>query len=157
MSPSEYEAIKVNLWFGCDLFAIPSVILMFNRLFTCAHSCLVPQSSLTLCNPMVCSLPGSFANGIFFSKEEYWPVLPGDLPNPGIKPVSPASLALQMDSLPAEPLYFLTWRQKLDLGWRLPNRVSYRYNAKLWQTISTAGRVLNKFRVCGKFSFHHFG
>ena len=66
MSPSEYE---VNLWFGCDLFAIPSVIIMFNRLFTCAHLCLVPQSSLTLCNPMVCILPGSFANGIFFPRK----------------------------------------------------------------------------------------
>ena len=29
--------------------------------------------------------------------------LPGDLPDPGIKLESPASLALQVDSLPAEP------------------------------------------------------
>ena len=28
---------------------------------------------------------------------------PGDLPDPGIKPRSPASQALQADSLPAEP------------------------------------------------------
>ena len=39
-----------------------------------------------------------------FSKPEYWsgyPFLsPGDLPNPGIKPRSPA---FQADSLPAEP------------------------------------------------------
>ena len=40
-----------------------------------------------------------------FSRQEYWSGLPfpspGDLPNPGIKTVSPA---LQADSLPSEPL-----------------------------------------------------
>ena len=39
-----------------------------------------------------------------FSKQEYWSGLPfpspGDLPNPGIEPGSPA---LQADSLPSEP------------------------------------------------------
>ena len=39
-----------------------------------------------------------------FSRLEYWSgqpfPLPGDLPNPGIEPRSPA---LQVDSLPAEP------------------------------------------------------
>ena len=39
-----------------------------------------------------------------FSRQEYWSGLPfpspGDLPNPGIKPRSPA---LQADSLPIEP------------------------------------------------------
>ena len=39
-----------------------------------------------------------------FSRQEYWSGLPfpspGDLPNPGIEPRSPA---LQVDSLPAEP------------------------------------------------------
>ena len=39
-----------------------------------------------------------------FSRQEYWSVLPcvpsGDLPDPGIKPTSPESPALQVDSLP---------------------------------------------------------
>ena len=39
-----------------------------------------------------------------FSRQEYWSGLPcpppGDLPNPGIKPASPGSLALQVDFLP---------------------------------------------------------
>ena len=48
---------------------------------------------------MNCSLPGSSVHGI--SQQEYWrgvlfPSL-GDLPDPGIKPVSPA---FQADSLP---------------------------------------------------------
>ena len=42
-----------------------------------------------------------------FSRQGYWSELPchppGDLPNPGIKPMSPVSPALQADSLPAEP------------------------------------------------------
>ena len=44
---------------------------------------------------------------IGFSRQEYWSGLPcpppGGLPDPGIKPVSLASPALQADSLPAEP------------------------------------------------------
>ena len=40
-----------------------------------------------------------------FSRQEYWSGLPfpspGDLPNPGIEPRSPA---LQTDTLPSEPL-----------------------------------------------------
>ena len=39
-----------------------------------------------------------------FSRQEYWSALPfsspGDLPNPGTEPQSPA---LQVDSLPSEP------------------------------------------------------
>ena len=38
-----------------------------------------------------------------FSRQEYWSELvrppPGDLPNPGIEPKSPVSLALQADAL----------------------------------------------------------
>ena len=43
-------------------------------------------------DPMNCSLPGSCVHG--FPRQEYWSRLPfpspGDLPDPGIKPVSPA-------------------------------------------------------------------
>ena len=46
----------------------------------------------TLCGPMDYSPPGSSVHGIF--QERYWSGLPfptpGDLPNPGIKPTSPA-------------------------------------------------------------------
>ena len=42
-----------------------------------------------------------------FSRQEYWSGLPfpppGDLPDPGIEPVSPVSPELQADSLPTEP------------------------------------------------------
>ena len=52
----------------------------------------------TLCNPMDCS-PLSMG----FSRQECWSRLPcpppGDLPNPGIEPRSPA---LQVDSLPSK-------------------------------------------------------
>jgi len=51
-----------------------------------------------------------------FSRQEYWSGLPfpspGDLPNPGIKQVSPASPALQADSLllsyQGSPLYAIS-------------------------------------------------
>ena len=64
---------------------------------------LVAQSCLTLCNPVDCSPPGSSVHGILQARilERVAIPSPGDLPNPGIKPRSPA---LQADSLPAEPL-----------------------------------------------------
>ena len=54
------------------------------------------QSCLTLCDPMDCSLPGSSVLG--FSRQAYWSGLPGtpsgDLPDPGIEPVSLMSPSL---------------------------------------------------------------
>ena len=50
-----------------------------------------------------CQVPLSMG----FSRQEYWSGLPcptlGDLPDPGIEPISPASPTLQADSLPTEP------------------------------------------------------
>ena len=69
----------------------------------CKDKILLPfaQSCPTLCDPMDSSLPGSAVHGIF--GQEYWSGLPfpcpGDLPNPGIEPRSPA---LQTDTLPSE-------------------------------------------------------
>ena len=63
------------------------------------------QSGLILCGPLDCNLPGSCR----------WDSLgkntgvglpcppPRDLPNPGMEPASPASPALQADSLCTEP------------------------------------------------------
>ena len=69
----------------------------------CCVLCLVTQPCPTLCDPVDCSPPGSSCPW-GFSRQEYWSELPchpsGDLPNPGIKPRSPA---LQVDSLLCEP------------------------------------------------------
>ena len=52
----------------------------------------VAKLCLTLCDPMDCSLPGSSVPEI--SRQEYWSGLPcpspGDLPDPGMEPTSPA-------------------------------------------------------------------
>ena len=70
---------------------------------------------LTLCDPLDCSLPGSSVHEIF--RQEHWSGLsfppPGDLPDPGIKPVLPMSPALQADFLPAEPWGKLSFNRKL--------------------------------------------
>ena len=63
----------------------------------CARVCAkLLQSCKTLCDTVDCSPPGSSVMG--FSKPEYWSGLPcpspGDLPDPGIKLLSLASLAL---------------------------------------------------------------
>ena len=58
--------------------------------------CSVVSSCLTVYNPMDCSPPGALS--VRFPRQEYWSGLPfpppGNLPNPGIKPASPASPAL---------------------------------------------------------------
>ena len=59
--------------------------------------CSSAQLCLTLCDPLdlACQTPQSMG----FLRQEYWGglpfPLPGDLPNPGVKPVFPASDALQ--------------------------------------------------------------
>ena len=63
---------------------------------------LVTQSRLTPCDPRDCSPPGSSACGTFPARIREWVAIPffRDLPDPGIKPESPA---LKADSLPFEP------------------------------------------------------
>ena len=65
------------------------------------------QSCLILCDPMVHSPPDSSVHRILQARILEWvamPPPPGDLPDLGIKPTSPASLALQADSLPLSHL-----------------------------------------------------
>ena len=63
----------------------------------------VAQLCLTLCDSVDCSLPGSSLHGILQARILEWVLpfpSPGDLPNPGIEPGSPA---LQADALTSEP------------------------------------------------------
>ena len=58
----------------------------------CLAVCLVVKSCLTLCDPMEFSPPGAPVHEIFQTRilECFAISSPGDLPNPGIKPASPA-------------------------------------------------------------------
>ena len=64
--------------------------------------CRCAQLRPTVCSPMVEACQARLS--MEFSRQEYWSRLlvpaSGDLPNPGTKPLSPASPALQADSLP---------------------------------------------------------
>ena len=71
-----------------------------NAVYICMEYCyLVTKSCPTPCDPSDCSHQASLSMGFF--RQEYWSGLPlpppGDLPDPGIKPASPA---FQMNSLP---------------------------------------------------------
>ena len=54
--------------------------------------CVITKLCLSLCNPMDCGPPGSCVHG--FPRKENWSGLPGpppgDLPDPGMEPASPA-------------------------------------------------------------------
>ena len=54
--------------------------------------CLVTKLCPTFCNPMDCSPPGSSVHGISQARFLEWVAFPppGNLPNPGIEPESPA-------------------------------------------------------------------
>ena len=58
--------------------------------------CVHAQWLSPICNPMHCSLPGSSAHGIFQATTLGWVATSysGDLPNPGIKPMSFVTPAL---------------------------------------------------------------
>ena len=102
----------------------------------CAFVCLVAQLWPTICDPMDCNLLGTSVHGDFPGKNtgvDWHALLQGNLPNPGIKPRSPA---LQADSLPAEPhndrLYFFGlqnhcrwWLQSLNQKMLAPWKKSY--------------------------------
>ena len=68
---------------------------LLHRTFCFPHCCLVAKSCLTLCDPMVARQPPL---SMGFPRQEYWNGFPfpspGDLPDPGTEPMSPASPAL---------------------------------------------------------------
>ena len=74
---------------GCQLWAVCTQSCI-QQIIVCAQSC------VTLCNPMDCSPPG--ASVWNSSRQESWSGLPfptpGDLPGPGVEPVSLASSTL---------------------------------------------------------------
>ena len=74
---------------------------------------LVIQSCFTLCNPMDCSLPGSFAHGILQERILEWVAMPSsrESSNPGMEP---RSSALQADTLPFELPAGLQFKTPLD-------------------------------------------
>ena len=78
---------------------------MYRRKIAGTHSeSEVAQSCPTLCDPMDYSLPGSSVHGIFQARILEWLSFPslGDLPNPGIEPMSLEPPALARG-------FFTTW------------------------------------------------
>ena len=81
--------------------------MFFNNLISGPLSCYsVAQLCLTLCDPMDCSPPGSSVHGVFQARK--WNGLsfppPGDLPDPGVKPASPALAGgFFITALPGKP------------------------------------------------------
>ena len=65
----------------------------------------------SFCDPMVCIPPGSSVHG--FPRQKYWSGLSfppaGDLPDPGIEPMSPVAHTLQADSLPLSHWHLRYW------------------------------------------------
>ena len=86
-----------HIWCAASMFEANFFFSFYTQFICCV---LVAQLCPNLCNSMDCCPPLSME----FSRQEYWSGLPfpspGDLPDPGIKPGSPA---LQTDALLSEP------------------------------------------------------
>ena len=100
--PGHIQALIKEVW-------TLTCICMYIRMYACMCACMytlseseVTQSCL-FATPWMVTYQALLSMG--FSRQEYWSGLPfpspGDLPNPGIEPGSPA---LQTDALPSEPL-----------------------------------------------------
>ena len=78
----------------------PCTAMESHLLYLCAQSC------VTLCDPMDYSPSGSFVCGIFQARILECVVISfsGGSSPPRVEPISPMSPALQLDSLPDEPL-----------------------------------------------------
>ena len=92
---------------------------------------LVPQSRLTLCNPMDCGPPGSSVCGILQARILEWVAIPfsRDLPNLGVKPRSPSLWAPNslQSKPPGKPLTTQITTPNSVWLWRLPD-TSYQRN-----------------------------
>ena len=89
--------------FWCELqLCLQSFSFDLALVYACMCAKLL-QSCLALFDPLDCSLPGSSVHGILQARILTGSPLPGDLPDPGIKPASLVSPALQSNSLPTEP------------------------------------------------------
>ena len=85
-----YRQILYHVTHQGSLFSLCLLLLGGVDAYVCPRS--IAQSCPTLCDAVDCSLPDSSVQG--FSKQAYWSRLPfpppADLPDPGIKPMSPA-------------------------------------------------------------------
>ena len=82
-------------------------VLRFHSIASSLYLCLGTRSCPLFVTPWTVAHLASLSIG--FSRQEYGCRLPfpppGDLPDPGVEPMSLVSPALQADSLPAEPLH----------------------------------------------------
>ena len=111
---SEIKSKPTNLKGQAVLSTVPSWKVQSYSWFALElpASISVAKSCPTLCHPMDYSLLGSSIHGII--RQEYWSGLlfppPGNLPDPGIKPRSPALVGGFFTTKPPEkPLVYINW------------------------------------------------
>ena len=91
------------------------------NLYTCMHACMLNYVWF-FATPWTPAQQAPLSMG--FSRQDYWSRLsfppPGDLPNPGIEPMSPASPSLQ-----ANLYLWATWASKVTLKEMITNHPAY--------------------------------
>ena len=102
------------------------------------HESEVTQSCPTLCEPMDSSLPQA-PPSMGFSGQEYWSGLPfptpGNLPNPGIKPTSPALAGRLFTTVPPGKPYSYHMTQGLKLLGIYPREMKTDSDSKIYANI----------------------
>ena len=108
-SPNLLKIYKCSKMYGWHAYAVNKILKYASQSKATDYwvlKCMLVLSHTQLfATPWTIALESPLSMG--FPRQEYWSGLPfpplGDLPNPAIKPVSPVSPALQVDSLHPEP------------------------------------------------------
>ena len=126
-------AVRVCIFKKLSLYFIKFKIpLMIKLIMSTKSESEVARLCPILCNPMDCSLPGSTTHGIFQARILEWLPFPspGDLPDPGIKPTSPAFVGgFFTTEPPGKPQVLFSLEQNMTVltlsslsCWRIPWR-----------------------------------
>ena len=131
-------------------------VLVFSLTICPFSVCVHPktlQLCLTLCDLVDCSPPGSSVHRILQARILEWVAIlcqtPGDLPDPGIKPMFPVASALQADSLPlsywGSPVYSVQCQsesqQPIGRNWERVKLLRKRKGPRLAKTTLKKNRV----------------
>ena len=146
---SGYQLIAMLISTNINSYLITFVLLRWYSLM-CVCVCSVMSNFFATPWTVVHQAPLSMG----FPRQKYWSGLPfpppGELPNPGIEPMSPASPALQVSSFTTKPASFL-----LQMKMSLFHKISQNQMSIISMLISCL-LVIQELKILARKSLKHY-